>query len=83
MLWCDCGINGAINPQYLAEALEVGEYFGGIRFFTRDANSPLCFVCGGVGDMECFGGFMRLNDSFDSLPAWFPRPTAPVTLGDI
>jgi hypothetical protein len=77
------GITGAVQSEYLAEALEIGTQFGSIRFFTRDANSPLCFVCGGVGNMECFGGIMKYTDSFESLPAWFPRPTIPTTLGDI
>ena len=41
------GISGAINPQYLADALEINKRFGGsIWFFNRDAESPLAFVLG-------------------------------------
>lgn len=68
------GISGAINPQYLKDALAIGQHFGSIRFFTRDADSPLTFVVGGLGDLEVFGGIMKMRDSFDQLPAWFPRP---------
>lgn len=78
------GISGAINPQYLADALEIGKRFGGsIRFFNRDAESPLTFVLGGIGELECFGGIMKLRDSFEQLPAWFPKPGAVETLADI
>lgn len=68
------GISGAINPQYLKDALAIGQHFGSIRFFTRDADSPLTFVVGGLGDLEVFGGIMKMRDSFDQLPVWFPRP---------
>ena len=77
------GISGAVDPQYLADALEIGEHFNGIRFFTRDANSPLCFVCGGLGDLECFGGIMKRTDSFESLPAWFPEPIIASNLNEV
>lgn len=41
------GISGAVNPQYLADALEISKRFGGsIRLFNRDAESPLAFVLG-------------------------------------
>ncbi|WCM21402.1 hypothetical protein NDK50_08120 [Paraburkholderia bryophila] len=68
------GISGAINPQYLKDALAIGQHFGSIRFFTKDADSPLTFVVGGLGDLEVFGGIMKMRDSFDQLPSWFPRP---------
>jgi len=77
------GITGSVDPLYLADALEIGQHFGGIRFFTRDANSPLCFACGDVSALECFGGIAKRTDSFDSLPDWFPKPKEPETLGDI
>lgn len=78
------GINGAVNPRYLHDALVIGKSFGGsIRFFTRDADSPLTFVLGGLGDLECFGGIMKMRESFDSLPAWFPKPGDVDTLADI
>lgn len=77
------GISGAMNPQYIADALEIGEQFGSIRFFTRDQDSPVCFVCGGIGELECFGGVMKLRDSFESLPAWFPQPKPAETLAEV
>lgn len=67
------GISGAINPAYLKDALTIGQYFGSIRFFTRDADSPLMFVVGGLGDLEVFGGIMKMRDSFEQLPTWFPK----------
>ena len=78
------GINGAVNPRYLADALAIGKSFGNsIRFFTRDSDSPLTFVLGGLGDLECFGGIMKLRDSFEALPAWFPKPGEVETLADV
>lgn len=78
------GINGAVNPRYLADALAIGKSFGNsIRFFTRDSDSPLTFVLGGLGDLECFGGIMKLRDSFEALPAWFPKPGEVETLADM
>jgi hypothetical protein len=69
------GISGAVNPAYLKDALTIGHHFGSIRFFTRDADSPLMFVVGGLGDLEVFGGIMKMRDSFEQLPTWFPRST--------
>lgn len=78
------GIVGAVNPRYLADALEIGKKFGNsIRFYTKDADSPLTFVLAGLGDLECFGGIMKLRDSFDTLPAWFPKPGAVEDLSDM
>ncbi|MBF8177840.1 hypothetical protein [Herminiimonas contaminans] len=78
------GISGAVNPRYLNDALAIGKTFGeSIRFFTRDNDSPLTFVLGGLGDLECFGGIMKLNDSFDALPNWFPLPKPIESLSDI
>ncbi|TCS37455.1 DNA polymerase III beta subunit-like protein [Paucimonas lemoignei] len=68
------GISGAVMPQYLADALKIGEYFRSIRFFTKDDDSPLMFVAGGIADLEVFGGIMKLRDCFDGLPNWFPKP---------
>ena len=68
------GISGAINPAYLKDALAIGQHFGSIRFFTRDQDSPLTFVVGGMADLEVFGGIMKMRDSFEQLPRWFPRP---------
>jgi DNA polymerase III sliding clamp (beta) subunit (PCNA family) len=78
------GISGAVNPRYLADALAIGKSFGNsIRFFTRDSDSPLTFVLGGLGDLECFGGIMKMRESFEALPAWFPAPGEVATLDDI
>lgn len=78
------GISGAVNPKYLSDALVISKSFGeSIRFFTRDADSPLTFVLGGLGDLECFGGIMTKRDSFDALPAWFPKPGAVESLSDV
>lgn len=78
------GIAGAVNPAYLSDALTIAKNFGNsIRFFTRDNDSPLNFVLGGLGDLECFGGIMKMRDSFDQLPAWFPLPGEVDTLADI
>jgi DNA polymerase-3 subunit beta len=78
------GIAGSVNPGYLADALAIAKSFGNsIRFFTRDADSPLNFVLGGLGDLECFGGIMKLRDNFDVLPRWFPMPGEVDSLNDI
>lgn len=78
------GIAGAVNPTYLADALAIAKSFGNsIRFFTRDDDSPLNFVLGGLGDLEVFGGIMKMRESFDALPAWFPAPGEVNTLADI
>lgn len=78
------GISGAVNPRYLADALTIGKSYGeSIRFFTRDSDSPLNFVLGGLGDLECFGGIMKLREAFDALPGWFPAPGEIATLADI
>jgi hypothetical protein len=78
------GISGAVNPKYLHDALAIGKSFGGsIRFFTRDNDSPLNFVLGGLGDFECFGGIMKMRESFEALPTWFPKPTEPATLEEM
>lgn len=78
------GINGTVNPRYLADALAIAKSFGNsIRFFTRDNESPLTFVLGGLGDLECFGGIMKMHESFESLPVWFPKPGSVETLADI
>lgn len=78
------GIVGAVNPRYLDDALTIGKSFGSsIRFYTRDADSPLTFVIAGLGDLECFGGIMKLRECFDTLPQWFPTPGPVETLSDI
>ncbi|WP_321946599.1 DNA translocase FtsK [Paraburkholderia sp. J10-1] len=71
------GISGAVNPSFLVDALAIAKHFGSIRFFTRDQDSALLFVVGGLGasELEVFGGIMKIRDSFEQLPAWFPKPT--------
>lgn len=68
------GISGAVNTTYLADALKIkiGTRMPSIRFFTRDADSPLLFVFDGIGDIECFGGIMKIRDSLNCLPKWLP-----------
>lgn len=78
------GISGSVNPAYLSDALAIAKSTGNsIRFFTRDNESPLNFIIGGLGELECFGGIMKRNDTFDALPTWFPAPGEVVTLNDI
>lgn len=78
------GISGAVNPRYLSDALSIAKNFGeSIRFFTRDNDGPLTFVLGGLGELECFGGIMKMRESFESLPAWFPAPGEVATLADV
>jgi hypothetical protein len=78
------GIVGAINPKFLYDALEIGKTFGdSIRFFTRDVESPLTFVLSGLGDLECFGGIMKLRDSMAPLPDWLPAPGEVNSLADL
>jgi hypothetical protein len=77
------GLSGAVNPTYLADALEISSQFGSIRFFTRDQDSPLMFVYGGLDGLECFGGIAKMRDAFDSLPLWFPRRVEPTTLEEV
>ena len=78
------GIVGAINPKFLYDALEIGKTFGdSIRFFTRDVESPLTFVLGGLGDLECFGGIMKLRDSMATLPDWLPAAGEVNSLADL
>ena len=78
------GISGAVNPNYLADACKLAKSFGGsIRFFTRDDDSPLTFVLGGLAEMECFGGIMKLRDSFERLPDWLPKPGEIHSLADV
>lgn len=78
------GISGAVNPRYLADALTIGKNYGGtIRFFSRDGDSPLTFLLGGIGELECFGGIMKVRDSFEALPSWFPRATEATSLDEV
>jgi DNA polymerase III sliding clamp (beta) subunit (PCNA family) len=70
------GISGAINPSYLKDALAIGQHFNSIRFFTKDQDGALVFVVGGMGDLEVFGGIMKLRESFEQLPQWFPKPVS-------
>lgn len=78
------GISGAVNPKYLNDALTIGKSFGdSIRFFTKDANSPVTFILSGLGDLECFGGIMKLLDRHHALPDWFPAPGTADNVGQL
>lgn len=78
------GISGAVNPRYLADALTIGKNFGGtIRFFSRNGDSPLTFLLGGIGELECFGGIMKIRESFENLPSWFPAATEATSLDEV
>ncbi len=76
------GISGSVHPAFISAALEVGDFFGGVRFFTRDSDAPLLFVFSGIG-LECFGGIAKRRDAFETLPEWFPARTAPNTLAEV
>jgi DNA polymerase III sliding clamp (beta) subunit (PCNA family) len=78
------GISGAVNPHYLADALAIAKgQSGSIRFFDKDDDSPLMFALSGTGELECFGGIMKMRDSLYALPTWFPEPGEVNTLDDI
>lgn len=77
------GLSGAVNPAYLVDALEISAQFGAVRFFTRDADSPLLFVYSGLLNLECFGGIAKMRDSFESLPTWFPKRQPPNSLAEV
>ncbi|MDE2441402.1 MAG: hypothetical protein KGP14_10285, partial [Betaproteobacteria bacterium] len=68
------GISGAVNLNYLADALKIklSARAPSIRFFTRDSDSPLLFVFDGIGEIECFGGIMKMRDSHNWIPKWLP-----------
>ena len=68
------GIQGAVNANYLAEVTKIktGAKTPSVRFFTRDVDAPLLFVFDGIGEMECFGGIMKMRESHNWLPKWLP-----------
>ena len=49
---------------------------------NRDAENALSFGLGGIGELECFGGIMKMRESFEALSAWFPLPGPVETLAD-
>ncbi len=72
------GISGAVNMSFLADALKikVGSKAPSIRFFTRDSDSPLLFLLGGIGEIEMLGGIMKTRGDAEWLPTWLPAPGA-------
>lgn len=68
------GISGAVNLNYLADVLKIkiGAKAPAIRFFSKDEDSPLLFVITGIGDIEVFGGVMKLREAYGWLPTWIP-----------
>ncbi len=69
------GISGSVNMFYLTEAtkLKFGSKSPAIRFFTKDADSPLLFTVSDVGEIEVLGGIMKRRDA-EWLPNWLPKP---------
>lgn len=72
------GISGAVNMAYLADSLKIkiGSKAPTIRFFTRDSDSPLLFLLGGIGEIEIIGGIMKSRGDAEWLPTWLPKPGA-------
>lgn len=70
------GIRGAINMNYLSDVLKIkiGAKTPAVRFFTSDDGAPLLFLLSGIGEIEVFGGIMKMNDSTEWLPSWLPSP---------
>ena len=68
------GIKGAVNMNYLADALKIkiGSKAPALRFFSRDEDSPLLFMISGVGDVEIIGGIMKMRE-YSALPDWIPK----------
>lgn len=68
------GISGAVNLNYLADVLKIKiSSAPAIRFFSKDEDSPLLFVLMGVGEIEIFGGVMKLREAYGWLPSWIPE----------
>lgn len=68
------GISGAVNANYLADALKIktGANAPAIRFFTKNEDSPLLFILSGIGEIEVVGGIMKMRDTIQWLPSWIP-----------
>lgn len=69
------GISGAVNMNFLADALKIkiGTKSPAIRFFSRDEDSPLLFTMAGIGEVEVIGGIMKMREQTDWLPTWLPE----------
>lgn len=69
------GIHGAINMNFLADVMKIkiGTKAPSVRFFSSDDGAPLLFLLAGIGEIEVFGGIMKMNDSTDWLPKWLPK----------
>jgi hypothetical protein len=69
------GFSGSVNPNYLKDAITVGQHFGGIRFFTKkEYRAPIIFVVGEALDLSVFGGIMP-RDEVIQMPSWLPKRT--------
>lgn len=78
------GLLGAVNPAYLADALDVGSMFRSIQFYSRpDNNSPLIFTCGDIAGIDCMGCIARLQMAPPELPKWIPERKAATNLGEV
>lgn len=69
------GIRGAINMNYLGDVLKIkiGTKAPAVRFFSSDDGAPLLFLLAGIGEIEAFGGIMKMADATDWLPRWLPE----------
>ena len=69
------GIRGAININYLGDVLKIkiGTKAPAVRFFSSDDGAPLLFLLAGIGEIEVFGGIMKMVDATDWLPRWLPE----------
>lgn len=69
------GIRGAININYLGDVLKIkiGTKAPAVRFFSSDDGAPLLFLLAGIGEIEVFGGIMKMADATDWLPRWLPE----------
>ena len=69
------GIRGAININYLGDVLKIkiGTKAPAVRFFSSDDGAPLLFLLAGIGEIEVFGGIMKMADATDWLPRWLPK----------
>ena len=69
------GITGAVNMNYLADVLriKIGTKAPAVRFFSSDEGAPLLFLLAGIGEIEVFGGIMKMQEVTDWLPRWLPK----------
>ena len=70
------GIRGAINMNYLSDVLKIkiGTKDPAVRFFSSDEGAPVLFLLSGIGEIEVFGGIMKVQNANEWLPRWLPAP---------